>query len=139
MKHFKEFIACLLIFVTSVVGLLFMVGVGHAATYNFYFNNVEQGDNSTATPRLRVDTKGSKNKVKSSKKGENFIEKNSESSTTLPPIDVKKSESIVAAAPAEALPTERVEVSESVSPALKVPLAETQAESDKSETEEEGE
>lgn len=30
----------------------------HAATYNFYFNNTEQGDNSTATPNMTVTDDG---------------------------------------------------------------------------------
>ena len=40
-------------------------GVAFAATYNFYFNNTEQGDNSTATPNVTVqqDDKGGPAKV----------------------------------------------------------------------------
>jgi len=48
-----------------MVGSFMVSGVAFAATYNFYFNNTEQGDNSTATPNVTVqqDDKGGPAKV----------------------------------------------------------------------------
>ncbi|MBS1983686.1 MAG: hypothetical protein JST16_05890 [Bdellovibrionales bacterium] len=37
-----------------LLGMIGMVSVAGAAVYNMYFNNVEQGDNSTATPSVTV-------------------------------------------------------------------------------------
>jgi hypothetical protein len=37
-----------------VIGLCGLAYVAWGATYNFYFNNTEQGDNSTATPSVTV-------------------------------------------------------------------------------------
>ena len=37
-----------------VLGLLHGLAEAHAATYNFYFNNAEQGANSTANPSVTV-------------------------------------------------------------------------------------
>jgi hypothetical protein len=47
------------------IASLLVSGVAFAATYNFYFNNTEQGDNSTATPNVTVeqDDKGGPAKV----------------------------------------------------------------------------
>ncbi len=39
-------------------GILAMRGALHAATYNFYFNNTEQGPNSTASPMVTVNGEG---------------------------------------------------------------------------------
>jgi hypothetical protein len=51
----KSFIYVLYIFfLTCACFLLAMEGT-EAATYNFYFNNTEQGANSTASPTLNVD------------------------------------------------------------------------------------
>ena len=41
---------------------LFTVGIANAATYNFYFNNTEQGENSTAEPKLIVGSSGEASK-----------------------------------------------------------------------------
>lgn len=38
-------------------------GIAGAAVYNLYFNNVEQGDNSTATPSVTLQTKGDEAKL----------------------------------------------------------------------------
>ena len=40
------------------IGILLLVSVVRAATYNFYFNNTEQGANSTAAPSLTVNSDG---------------------------------------------------------------------------------
>ena len=47
MKHFNSGIA-------AIGAGLFGLAAAHAATYNFYFNNTEQGDHSTATPSVTV-------------------------------------------------------------------------------------
>ena len=118
---------CLLILATSVIGLLFMVGVGRAATYNFYFNNLEQGDNSTANPQLSVTQKGKKKKVKSSEKGENFVKNADGLKDELPKKTVEKTtiekETIVS--DVEATTADSVAVENAVSPSLRVPQADT--------------
>lgn len=37
-----------------ILGMIYLSTNARAATYNFYFNNTEQGDNSTASPNLSV-------------------------------------------------------------------------------------
>lgn len=52
-----------------------LLGIAGAATYNLYFNNTEQGDNSTATPSLSVATDGA---------GKLEVKKNGETAATAP-------------------------------------------------------
>ena len=47
------------IFAGVLLGLFGLAYVAWGATYNFYFNNTEQGDNGTATPSVSVSGDGS--------------------------------------------------------------------------------
>src|SRR4051812_17870316 len=130
MKNFMSVLTGLLILATSLVGLLFMVGVGHAATYNFYFNNLEQGDNSTANPSLTVT--GKKSKKKSDKKFDvpevlksEELPKEKKTVTTTEKTTVETTEKKAL----ENSDADNVAVSETVSDALKVPQAETASQS----------
>lgn len=51
------------------IGSMMVSGVAFAATYNFYFNNTEQGDNSTATPNVTVEQDDKGGPVKVTKAG----------------------------------------------------------------------
>lgn len=53
-KSMSSILYILCIFTLLLAGMVLFLEDSEAATYNFYFNNTEQGANSTATPNLIV-------------------------------------------------------------------------------------
>jgi hypothetical protein len=107
MKNTMNIFMGLIVLLTSLAGLFFMVGVGQAATYNFYFNNLEQGDNSTAKPVLKVFPKKAREKIETK-----TIQESTKTETV-------KTENVESAQD----DTENVEVNEAVPSDVKVPPA----------------
>ncbi|MBL7716699.1 MAG: hypothetical protein JNL01_14640 [Bdellovibrionales bacterium] len=62
--------------VSALIGTATVAALSaYGATYNFYFNNTEQGDGSTATPNLSVAANGVPNGIASGKPGTSTIER----------------------------------------------------------------
>jgi hypothetical protein len=112
MKNTMNIFMGLIVLLTSLAGLFFMVGVGQAATYNFYFNNLEQGDNSSAKPVLKVFPKKGKEKIEK----KTTLESTKTETVETENVETEEVET-------ENVETKSVEVKEAVPSDVKVPEA----------------